>query len=474
MGKQDGLGFVSRDIEDLFRKLNGDFADKDPIELKPPYNVRKSTEEHSPFWPFGSLYIKVRLPGGNMQVDQIVRGEYMKWAIVESLAESISRIGKTKARPRQHIFAMMDQVEIIDVNMPVMSDYLWQFAEFRFDYRLRVENEFDGQKACQTVHYRMVEFEADFCKTLEFKFREIYHLTVIGLKNKQYILMEGAGISAQLELFEAAQQNDVTRMDDLLKTHTFLDVNYVAKPAWFPKAHLDEEQYFLYVTLARTPLLAAAEEGHTEAMRLLLDKKADVNYRDTSGFTAVYLAAGVEDDSEKLVNFLQAWDADISIANNSGYTPLHNACGNGQLGAVKELVEARADLNARSTSGAAPLHVAVINNQASVLELLIKDLKVNPDMPAFGGNTPVHEAVMHNSPDMIECLARLGSDINIESGPEHRFQTPLKMAMERKKKKAAKALQELGGQLVIEGHEYEEESADEPDAAPRVKGRLYQ
>ena len=33
--------------------------------------------------------------------------------------------------------------------------------------------------------------------------------------------------------------------------------------------------------------------------------------------------------------------------------------------------------------------------------------------------------------------------MNVESGPENHFATPLRMALERKKKKAAKKLQEL-------------------------------
>merc|ERR1711972_497644 len=122
-------------------------------------------------------------------------------------------------------------------------------------------------------------------------------------------------------------------------------------------------------------------------------------------------------------------------------------------------------------------HAAVINNQPSSLEVL-KEGKINLDMPAFGGNTPVHEGVMQNNPDIISKLFDLRADINIESGPEHGFATPLKMAIDRKKKKAVKKLKELGALEKIE-HEYEDSSGGEFEAVgdgeyePRVKGRYY-
>merc|ERR1711871_1221691 len=98
-------------------------------------------------------------------------------------------------------------------------------------------------------------------------------------------------------------------------------------------------------------------------------------------------------------------------------------------------------------------------------------------MPAFGGNTPIHEGVMQNNPAIIQKLVDLKADMNIESGPEQGFATPLKMARARKKKKAAKLLESLGALEQISGHEYEEVSEcevtgdAEGSRVPRVKGR---
>mmetsp|Transcript_116735 Transcript_116735/g.341765 ORF Transcript_116735/g.341765 Transcript_116735/m.341765 type:complete len:478 (-) Transcript_116735:47-1480(-) len=472
--KVDGLGYISENFRDLFRELKHPLANKDPVELKPPHRVQTAKREalEVDYYPIGVLCVKIRMPGQKISAEQVAKGEYMKWAVTDALADSIGRVGKIKARPNQILFCAED-VEILDVQMPYLGDNLWQFCEFRFDYKFQAASPEEASKVCQNIFLRMVDFEATFCKALEFHFREIYLLTVMNLINKRFIMMDGKEISDQVALFEAAQQNGLGKMEGLIANGA--DVNAFQKPARFPGYLLDEDQKFLMVTLGRTPLLGAAEEGHIEAMRLLLNAKANVNFADNSGFHALYLAAGAPETSEKAVNFLLANGAEPNRANSSGYTALHNACGSGELGGVTALLEAKADLNLKSKGGAAPVHVAVINSQPEVLDVL-KKFKANLDMPAFGGNTPVHEAVMKNDADMIKKLLDLNADINIESGPEHSFATPLKMAMVRNKKKAMRKLKELGAIEKVE-HELEDSSDGEfaladGEFVPKVRGRL--
>lgn len=449
MPKGDGLGYVSRDHADLFRELRGELANKDPIELKPPYRVRKASEQdvNQRNDPVGVLVIKIRMPGERFSIEAVAKSEWMKWSIAEAITETFTKLFKMKIRQDAVLFCA-DEIEVLDVQMPYMGQQLWQFCELRFDYKVRLTSQIDAERAVAAAFAGMTDFEAFFCQALETKFREIYHLTVLGLINKRFALMDGRPMWDQLSLFKAAEKNDISTIARLLDNN--VDPDGTQQMRSFPVNVLDEDDRFAIVTLSRTPLLAAAEEGNLEALRLLLNGKADISYQDKSGFHALYLAAGAP-EGHKAVSFLLVSGAEVNITNKSGYTALHNACGCGEVNSIKALLEAKGDLNIRSTSGAAPIHVAVINDQVASLDTL-RSCGANMDTPAFGGNTPVHEAVMQNNPDIIQALFDLKADVNIESGPDHSFATPLTMATQRKKKKAAKKLKELGAIAKLPEH----------------------
>mmetsp|Transcript_16356 Transcript_16356/g.38722 ORF Transcript_16356/g.38722 Transcript_16356/m.38722 type:complete len:468 (-) Transcript_16356:63-1466(-) len=444
MPKNDGLGYVSKDYADLFRDLHGEFAHKDPGGLKPPSRLRRATAEELKVrhFPVGILRIKLRMCGDGIAVEDVARGEYMKWSVAEALSQSCKKLLKISV-PSGCIVLCTDEIEIVSVQRPSLGDGLWQFCEFRMDYKVLVD-EAESLVMVNGVFTNMVDFEAVFCQQLELKFRDIYLLTVLGLVNKRFALMDGRQLSDQLILYKAAETNDAAAIARFVG-----DLNAVQKVERFPRGLLDEAESFAIVSLQRTPLLAAAEAGHEEAVHLLVNAKADVNYQDTSGFHALYLAAGAAQGLEA-VKLLLENRADVHLRNKSGYTALHNACGCGQADAIRILLQARCDLDGKSRSGAAAVHVAALSDQPASLEVL-REFKANLDMPAVGGNTAVHEGTMQNNPGIIQKLFDLKANINIESGPDNHFATPLRMAIDRKKKKAAKLLKELGALEEVAG-----------------------
>jgi len=448
MPKGDGLGFISKDYADLFRELRGDLVNKAPEALKPPYRVVAGAGGIDSL-PMGVLRVKIRMPGDH-PISDVVQGEYMKWSMVEALAQSFKKIVTRHVRlaaevQRMDILTTLnpksilmcgDMIKILEVHTPSMAGQQWQFCEFRFDYKVKIEDQDLAAALVAAVFHHMTDFEVIFCQNLESKFREIYHLTVLELINKRFVLMDGHVIQQQLQLFKAAKDN-VQEVARLVKE---VDVNAFQKEPRFPQGILDEDDYFPIVSLQRTPLHAAAEAGRLEVVQMLVQANAEVNYQDTSGFHALYLAAG--SGIPQVVSYLLSSDAELHLRNKSGYTALHNAVGCGKAECIRVLLKARGDLNLQTRSGLAPVHMAAISNQPTSLEVL-HECKANLDMPAVGGNTPVHEAVMQNNPEIIQKLFDLKADINIESGPDHHFATPLHMALERKKKKAVKKLQEL-------------------------------
>lgn len=104
-------------------------------------------------------------------------------------------------------------------------------------------------------------------------------------------------------------------------------------------------------SLGNTPLMQAAP-GHDPAVKLLCERRADVQRRNANGETALHLAGGWL----KCVRILLERGAEVDARDGTGRTPLH--CAAVGLGdeAIPLLVNAGASVNAQDHEGHTPLH----------------------------------------------------------------------------------------------------------------------
>ena len=105
-------------------------------------------------------------------------------------------------------------------------------------------------------------------------------------------------------------------------------------------------------------LIEEAIKGHTETVKLLLDKGADVNMKTDNGYTALIEAS--ENGHIEIVKLLLDKGADVNAKDNCGNTPLILAACGGHSRIVSMLLNNGADVNATNYSGCSALKLANI------------------------------------------------------------------------------------------------------------------
>lgn len=141
------------------------------------------------------------------------------------------------------------------------------------------------------------------------------------------------------------------------------------------------------------PLTYAADFGHYDIAKLLLDKGADPNGREYRQRTA-----------------------------------LHNACLQGHMDIIRLLIEHGAEVNSRNDMNFPPLESAICNSHYQVIKLLLEQ---GAEVNFKGGNTgttTMHEAVFMGHPGIVKLLIEHGVDVNTR---DNKGETPLMTAIDQ-------------------------------------------
>jgi ankyrin repeat protein len=225
----------------------------------------------------------------------------------------------------------------------------------------------------------------------------------------------------------------------------------------------------------KTLLHIASAAGRTEIVKLLLEKGADPNARDADGSSpldeaawgghrdvvAVLLESGAKVNSpqaktgatplneaafkgrEAVVKLLLAKNADVTIKDNAGFSPLRNAIRfdhpdvaqtlinrgarpgdsyssmleeavlKGQRDTVEVLLSQGVDVNVRFPSGSAPLHDAALKGHDAVVNLLLAKGADVSERDAAGA-TPLYAAALNGNLSTVTILLAHGADINAQ------------------------------------------------------------
>lgn len=219
-----------------------------------------------------------------------------------------------------------------------------------------------------------------------------------------------------------------------------------------------------------TPLMYAAEVGSLDAMRVLIDRGADVNAQNDIGSTALMwsvsdpakvrllldhgaqvnliaksgrsalIIAAFTNPSAEVVRLLLAKGAKVGILDNRHVTPMNAATFGNDTATVRLLLDAGADIDTPDTFiGLTPLMNAAGNRNIEAVKLIMaKGAQVNavskteglPKIQTgtveFGGWTPLLMAAAFGPPESVKVLLDARARIDAQ---DYRGYTPLMLAV---------------------------------------------
>lgn len=160
-----------------------------------------------------------------------------------------------------------------------------------------------------------------------------------------------------------------------------------------------------------TPLMFAVAEHRPDAVRLLIERGANVNHTTRDRCTCIQLATMQSDAS--LMNTLIEAGANVNERDERGATPLMWAANRGPLESAQLLVRRGADLNAQDSSGLTALMYAA-PEQPSLIEFLLAQ-GADPNIRTKEGATALEEALQQcklsasgpfTSPERVRSLEK--------------------------------------------------------------------
>ncbi|KDO34605.1 hypothetical protein SPRG_00668 [Saprolegnia parasitica CBS 223.65] len=163
-----------------------------------------------------------------------------------------------------------------------------------------------------------------------------------------------------------------------------------------------------------TPLMLAVSEGHDEIVTQLLDANCALDFIDAEHRTALVCALDDEDNAHvDLATILIERGADVNLANLTGYSALHLAIQLGDLGLVKLLLDHEANMEATTATEYGrdtPLTLALELERTEIAQHLI-EVGALVNVSNSEAKTPLHLAVEKQHADIVEALVTKGADL---------------------------------------------------------------
>jgi ankyrin repeat protein/GTPase SAR1 family protein len=147
-------------------------------------------------------------------------------------------------------------------------------------------------------------------------------------------------------------------------------------------------------------LHVACREGNLDIVSILICLGADVGNTGVRGNTPLHEAIRTENVAQTLLKH----KSNPNARNNQGITPLHIACGLGNMSMVKTLIDCGANLENKNASGYTPLALAVRNGHKGIVSALVREYGCDIHVLGRRGMSLLHVAATECVTEMLRLL----------------------------------------------------------------------
>lgn len=170
-----------------------------------------------------------------------------------------------------------------------------------------------------------------------------------------------------------------------------------------------------------TVLMTACLNGHTEIVRILLDRyKPDLEvlnnviFGDVSSSRQIFYNVSVlwvatSINNLDIVKLLVKHGADVNHRTKTGSTPLRGACYNGNVDMARFLIDHGADVHLTKENHDTNLMVSVCHKHLNIVTYLIDELHCDVNECDYYGRSSLYDAVTCGSLELVEFLLKRGA-----------------------------------------------------------------
>lgn len=224
---------------------------------------------------------------------------------------------------------------------------------------------------------------------------------------KGYTALIWAGKNGHSEAIRLLLQAQADVLAEDVEGWTALDWAIIGRHNEAAKVLLDHSPSVFGLDRTNKAMILAAEAGNDEAVKILLDGGAEIDWTDDQGSTALDFA--VPEGKEEVVRLLLQRGANFNSTDHYGNVALHWAIS--RLSITKLLLEHGACVNIANHKKRTPLHWSVHEDQIEVLRLLIKfgaDVNASDE----NGVTGLHAASLNGNEAIVKILLANDADAN--------------------------------------------------------------